>query len=329
MELSFFPGSRRLLLRSFNHQNIGASIENGLWATQAHNERKLAEAFATGAEVLLVFSVNASGHFQGYARMVTPIGGAKGRWTGDAAALGGVFGIQWECLFDLPFPLTNHLLNPLNENKPVKISRDGTELPPALGEELVRMMEQGAARMGTPRPKVRPLEPPISAFAAPRQQPPPAMPPAGAWPPMGSHAPQQPPPAEASPPRRPRRRSRSRSRSRDRDRGGRERRRSRSRERGGREVVAGSYEEYTAQYMAYCERYLRSAGWDGRGGVDGMTSFWNATPALWSQGGPMGGPPMGGPPRGPGPPMGPPGGGWGGRGPPPGRGYGGRGYGRW
>ena len=44
-------GSDLVLRRSFNHQNIGTSISNGVWVTQAHNEKKLADAFDSGAEV--------------------------------------------------------------------------------------------------------------------------------------------------------------------------------------------------------------------------------------------------------------------------------------
>ena len=36
--------------RSYNHDNIGTSISSGVWATQAHNERKLADAFESGNE---------------------------------------------------------------------------------------------------------------------------------------------------------------------------------------------------------------------------------------------------------------------------------------
>jgi hypothetical protein len=39
-----------LRLRSYNHENIGTSISNGVWATQAHNEKKLADAFDSGEE---------------------------------------------------------------------------------------------------------------------------------------------------------------------------------------------------------------------------------------------------------------------------------------
>ena len=40
-------------------------------AVQRHNEEKLNAAFRAGSTVLLVFSVNGSGHFQGFAKMVT------------------------------------------------------------------------------------------------------------------------------------------------------------------------------------------------------------------------------------------------------------------
>lgn len=40
-------------------------------AAQKHNEEKLNEAFRQKCGVFLVFSVNNSGHFQGYARMMS------------------------------------------------------------------------------------------------------------------------------------------------------------------------------------------------------------------------------------------------------------------
>ncbi len=44
-----------------------------LMCVQRHNEDKLNEAFRTAAGVFLVFSVNMSGHFQGYARMASAV----------------------------------------------------------------------------------------------------------------------------------------------------------------------------------------------------------------------------------------------------------------
>ena len=43
-------------------------MEKGLWATQRHNEGILDQAFRTSKEVYLIFSVNKSGEFYGYAK---------------------------------------------------------------------------------------------------------------------------------------------------------------------------------------------------------------------------------------------------------------------
>jgi hypothetical protein len=80
-----------------------------------------------GADVMLVFSVNNSRHFQGYAKMVSKIGKeSTDVWSFDGGApWGGVFRVEWMTLYDLPFSDTLHIRNPLNNHKPVKISRDG------------------------------------------------------------------------------------------------------------------------------------------------------------------------------------------------------------
>lgn len=77
--------------------------------------------------------------------------GDQGQWEGTQN-LGSCFGLEWRRLYDLPFSETEFLKNPLNEDKPVKISRDGQELPPDIGQELVRLFEEGAERHGVPRP---------------------------------------------------------------------------------------------------------------------------------------------------------------------------------
>ena len=66
--------------------------------------------------------------------------------------MGGTFRVVWLRRFDLPFGATEHLSNPLNEGKPVKICRDGQELPPDVGEALVALIEDGADAAGVPRP---------------------------------------------------------------------------------------------------------------------------------------------------------------------------------
>ena len=53
---------------------LGREVQGAeLVRVQRHNEEKLNDAFCTAAGVFLVFSVNMSGHFQGYARMASPV----------------------------------------------------------------------------------------------------------------------------------------------------------------------------------------------------------------------------------------------------------------
>ncbi|RDY02714.1 30-kDa cleavage and polyadenylation specificity factor 30, partial [Mucuna pruriens] len=133
------------VIKSLNHQNIRLSIEKGIWATQIMNEPILEEAFHNSGSVILIFSVNMSGSFQGYAQMMSSIGrGRDNVWsegTGKGNPWGRSFKVKWLCLNDLPFHKTLHLKNPLNDYKPVKISRDCQELSPDIGLALCELLD--------------------------------------------------------------------------------------------------------------------------------------------------------------------------------------------
>ena len=43
-------------------------------------------------------------------------------------AWGNAFRVKWQTIYDLNFNDVAHLRNPYNENKPIKISRDGQEV---------------------------------------------------------------------------------------------------------------------------------------------------------------------------------------------------------
>lgn len=68
--------------------------------------------------------------------------------------MGGTFDLEWRRAYGLRWEDVQHLHNPLNEGKPVKISRDGQELPPDLGHTLLVMIEEGADRENIPPPPV-------------------------------------------------------------------------------------------------------------------------------------------------------------------------------
>ncbi|KAI0295676.1 YT521-B-like domain-containing protein [Multifurca ochricompacta] len=68
----FFP-QRYFILKSLTQYDMDLSVQSNVWATQRHNEDILDRAYRTSKDVLLIFSVNKSGEFYGYARMAGPI----------------------------------------------------------------------------------------------------------------------------------------------------------------------------------------------------------------------------------------------------------------
>ncbi|GIL47118.1 hypothetical protein Vafri_4025 [Volvox africanus] len=147
-------GIRYFIIRSSTMQNIFISVRVGAWATTRLNDDKLDEAFRKSREVRLLYSVNGSNAFQGYAVMRTPIGkfGRPVIWE-NGKQFGNPFGVEWRVLFELPHSETDHIRNPYNDNKPVHIARDGTELPQEQGDLVVRLIQERAAAAGVKPPR--------------------------------------------------------------------------------------------------------------------------------------------------------------------------------
>ncbi|KAF9017528.1 hypothetical protein BDZ89DRAFT_1022147 [Hymenopellis radicata] len=68
----YFP-KRFFILKSLTQYDLDLSVQKGLWATQKHNEGILDQAYRTSKEVYLIFGVNKSGEFYGYAKMAGPV----------------------------------------------------------------------------------------------------------------------------------------------------------------------------------------------------------------------------------------------------------------
>uniref|UniRef100_A0A672JZB1 RNA helicase n=1 Tax=Sinocyclocheilus grahami TaxID=75366 RepID=A0A672JZB1_SINGR len=132
---------RYFIMKSSNMRNIDLSQQRGIWSTTPNNELKLTRAFVESSAVFLIFSVQGSGHFQGYARMASAVSGERCLDWGSTG-LGGVFGVEWIRKEGLPFQLTQQLLNPWNDNKRVQISRDAQELEPQTGSQLLQLWER-------------------------------------------------------------------------------------------------------------------------------------------------------------------------------------------
>ncbi|KAJ7152273.1 YT521-B-like domain-containing protein [Mycena crocata] len=95
--LGHFP-QRFFILKSHEQDDLELSVRTGVWATQAHNEGVLDRAFRNSKNVFLVFSVNKSGEFYGYARMAGRIGDSAQRVTWAARSAKG----------SSPSPTTTH-----------------------------------------------------------------------------------------------------------------------------------------------------------------------------------------------------------------------------
>ncbi|KAF9427029.1 hypothetical protein BGZ94_005634 [Podila epigama] len=65
-----YTDSRYFVLKGLNEEDLKLSVQYGLWATQDHLVPILNDAFNNTKDVYLVFSVNKSGEFFGYGRMM-------------------------------------------------------------------------------------------------------------------------------------------------------------------------------------------------------------------------------------------------------------------
>lgn len=65
------PHDRFFVLKSLTKEDLQESLQTGIWETQVHNEKLLDNAFRQTDNVYLMFSVNKSGEYFGYARMLS------------------------------------------------------------------------------------------------------------------------------------------------------------------------------------------------------------------------------------------------------------------
>ena len=63
-DLIYFWKIRYFIVKSCNRENLEFCTTRGVWATQRSNEAKLNEAFDSADNVILIFSVNRTRHFQ-------------------------------------------------------------------------------------------------------------------------------------------------------------------------------------------------------------------------------------------------------------------------
>ncbi|KAK4047465.1 hypothetical protein OIV83_005377 [Microbotryomycetes sp. JL201] len=175
-----FP-KRYFILKSHNQFDLEQSVKHGYWSTQAHNEPVLDQAFRTASQgVYIIFSANKSGNCARMAGPIYPSSKVDGQngalpngeqnnspvpslsspvprsafdqlGTETSSAIRRPFRVDWLTSQSVPFVRTRHLSNSFNSNREVKICRDGTEVEPIAGEQLVREVMRRA-----PTPSIAP-----------------------------------------------------------------------------------------------------------------------------------------------------------------------------
>ena len=146
----FFENSRFFIIKSYCKENIEISQLHNEWATTVINQKKLNEAFKH-KNIILIFSANKSGVFQGYAIMKNYIGDKTSNiWNLDhSVKIGGNFKVQWLCSCEFPFVRLKNLTNPLNCHEPLIKSRDTQEITKELGIQVCHLLyEQEKSKSG-------------------------------------------------------------------------------------------------------------------------------------------------------------------------------------
>ncbi|CAK8696667.1 YTH domain-containing family protein 2-like [Clavelina lepadiformis] len=135
--------ARFFVIKSYSEDDIHRSIKYNIWCSTEHGNKRLDAAFRAQqgrGPVLLLYSVNGSGHFCGVAEMLTPIDYTKraGVWAQDKWK--GKFQVKWIYAKDVPNSLLRHIRLENNENKPVTNSRDTQEVPAEKGRLVLKII---------------------------------------------------------------------------------------------------------------------------------------------------------------------------------------------
>ncbi|GAB1605067.1 3'-5' RNA helicase YTHDC2-like isoform X2 [Argonauta hians] len=142
---------RMFLMKCNNQRSLDTSLARSIWATSSNNEKKLNKAFQDGKTVYLIFSIQGSGCFQGYAKMASSF--SKDRSAEHSMpGVGATCIVEWLKRGNIPFQSVQHLSNPWNDNKRIQVSRDCQEIEPFVGETLLRQWDKYGGQQSQKRP---------------------------------------------------------------------------------------------------------------------------------------------------------------------------------
>jgi len=149
--------ARYFIIKSFTEEDVHRAVKYKMWCSTYYGNRRLESAYdnmkksyGNDGDIILFFSVNASGHFCGVARMTSRYdadakegadvwcrdehneGGKNSKWRGN-------FSIEWIYIKDIPNTEFTHLRVTKNGGKPFPHSRDTQEIESNIAEQAIRI----------------------------------------------------------------------------------------------------------------------------------------------------------------------------------------------
>ena len=131
------------VLKSYSEDDIHQSFKHNAWCSTQNGNKKLDAAFKSmkgKGPVYLFFSVNASGHFCGLAKMKTFLDYSAQTVMQQPHKWKGRFDMKWIFIKDVPNEKFRHITIESNEGKPVTQCRDSQEVPYEQGKEMLKLM---------------------------------------------------------------------------------------------------------------------------------------------------------------------------------------------
>lgn len=138
--------ARFFIIKSYNEDDVHRSMKYQVWSSTYEGNKRLNNAYMECGKdkipVFLFFSVNSSGQFVGVCKMTSEVVVKEklAHWT-QTEKWPGKFKVEWIFIKDVPNRKLKHIIVPLNENKPVTISRDTQEIPFEQGKEMLGVFE--------------------------------------------------------------------------------------------------------------------------------------------------------------------------------------------
>ncbi|XP_034254470.1 3'-5' RNA helicase YTHDC2-like [Thrips palmi] len=136
-------GVKYFVIKAGTPKAVETSRRRNLWAFTPGTERKVLTGLQEGNIVMLIFSMQGSGSFQGVASLVGSHPSDSDTCSDLAGPnLGSPLPIKWLKYGDIPFQATRHLMNPYNDGRNVQTSRDGQELEPNVALHLCSLWDR-------------------------------------------------------------------------------------------------------------------------------------------------------------------------------------------